>query len=87
MTILSNRNYTSLNRFSCMIIYIFLARFTSLKIDDAVVCLLFDVNMVLFGDLNVDEFNSVQCVFSFMCRMRCYELKILLSSPSGTVLL
>ena len=67
--------------------YIFLARFTSLRIDCTVVCLLFAVNMVIFGNVKADEYTSVQCVFSFMSRMRCYVLNILLSSPSGTVFL
>ena len=35
--------------------YIFLAIFTSIEIDDALVILLFAVNMASFGNVNIDE--------------------------------
>ena len=38
--------------------YIFLARFSSVKINAAVVCLSFVANMVRFGKINDDEFTE-----------------------------
>ena len=44
----------------------------------AVACLSFAVNMVWFGNINADECTEL---FSFMSRMRCYVLNIVLSYP------
>ena len=41
-------------------LYIFLARFTSLEIDNAVVCLSFAVNMVMFGNFVIINMRQVQ---------------------------
>ena len=69
MTIPSENNYIRLKRFardySCgidipaLFFYIFLAGFTSLKIDGAVVCFSLAVNMTSYGNVNVDEFSSI----------------------------
>ena len=52
-------------------IYIFLARFTSFKIDGAVVCLSFAVNMARFGNISTDEFKSVFLFFYVQNEMLC----------------
>jgi hypothetical protein len=51
-------NFYGIN-FLALFIYIYLARYTALKIDYVVICLLFAVNMVRFGSANTDEFTSV----------------------------
>jgi hypothetical protein len=48
---------------SRVIFYIFLTRFTPLKVDFTLVCLSFAVNMARIGNVNADEFTSSQCVF------------------------
>ena len=53
-----------LSRFSRVIFYLFLARFTSLKIKVVVVCLSLAANVVRFGNVNADEFISRQFVLS-----------------------
>jgi hypothetical protein len=80
MTISSNRNYTSLKRFPAGIIhveyifphcfYIFYARFTSLNIDDTVVCLSLADNMVRFGNfvvIIVFEFELFYVEVEMLC--------------------
>ena len=74
--------------------YIFLSRFISLKIDT----LQSAVNMAMFGNANIMLcvnliiFNIIMLnlsveFFSFMYKMGCYVLNILLSFPSRTVFL
>ena len=71
--------------FLSRIIFIFIIyRFTSIKIEGAIVCLSVVINMASLGNVSADEFTLV---FSLMSRMRCYVLNILLSSPAGSVFL
>jgi hypothetical protein len=67
VTIPSQENYDSLKRFPAgakhvewifpRYFYIILARFSSVKINGAVVCLSFVINMARFGNINDDEFT------------------------------
>jgi hypothetical protein len=71
VTIPSDGNDISLKRFLagtrheeyiflCYFYILFLARITPLKIDGVVACLSFAVNMASFGNVNADEYTSVQ---------------------------
>jgi hypothetical protein len=67
--------------------YYSLAKFTWLKIDGVVVCLSFAVNIARFNNVVIIIIKLNLSVISFMSRMRCYVLDILLSSLLGTLFL
>ena len=76
------------NRFSRVIfILFFFAKFTSLKIEGVVVRLSFAVNIARFNNFVIIFIKLNLSLFSFMSRMRCYELDILLYSTLGTLFL
>jgi len=62
--------------------YVFLAIFTSGKIDSDVVCLQFAVIMARFGNVNADEITYI-----FFFYIQNEMLNMLLPSPSVTVFL
>jgi hypothetical protein len=74
----------SRGHYTCVIYFpvLFLYNFGTIKIDSAVVCLSFAVNMARCGDKTA---TNLPTFFSFMFRMRCYIQHILLSSSYGTV--
>ena len=68
------------NRFSRFILYI-LTRFTSIKINGTVVCLSFAVNLVMFANVNADEFTPSKwfVFFNVLHEMLCTKHIIVFS--------